>query len=156
MKKLFKNVVDLTLRQRSKKSNANGMSGGSCGHRPPWWLVCVEDNTNIYQKLLNTACGLLGSDGVSWWKICLSADGSTNPHHQDCPAVVGRILDSGGLPAIFAILEPEGLPYPENLAGECSGYASHISGHLTSFQRRGIGPASSRRYLQDLPSLTYH
>jgi hypothetical protein len=41
VKKLLNKVVDLMLRQRSKKSNANGMSGGSCGLRPPdgWYSL---------------------------------------------------------------------------------------------------------------------
>jgi hypothetical protein len=42
---------------------------------------------------------------------------SAGPRRQDQSATVGGILDSGGLAAIFARLEPE-LPYLERFAGE--------------------------------------
>jgi hypothetical protein len=48
----------------------------------------------------------------------------SGPYCQDHPAVVGGILDSGGLAAIFAGLEPTGLCYLMCFAGERPGYTS--------------------------------
>jgi hypothetical protein len=42
----------------------------------------------------------------------------TCPHHQDHPAVLGKILDSCGLATIFPGLELDGLLYLEHFAGK--------------------------------------
>ncbi len=45
-------------------------------------------------------------------------------HRQDHPAVLSGIQNSGGLAAIFAVLEHAGLLYPAYFAGESPGDAS--------------------------------
>jgi hypothetical protein len=46
---------------------------------------------------------------------------SAGPHHQDHPAVLGGILDSGGLASIFAGLEPAGFLYLKSFAAKIPG-----------------------------------
>ncbi len=75
----------------------------------------------------------------------------TSPHYQDHPPVVGGILDSGGLAAIFARLEPAGLLYLVHSAGESSSDALCHSGHPPPIHCHGMGLASGGIHPQDLP-----
>jgi hypothetical protein len=74
---------------------------------------------------------------------------SAGPHCHDHPGVVGGILDSSGLAAIFFGLEPPGLCYLEHFASERPGYASQKSGRPTSISRHRMGSVSGSP--QDLP-----
>ena len=65
---------------------------------------------------------------------------SAGPHRQDHPAALNGILDSSGLAAIFAGLEPAGLHYLQRFAGKSPGDASRKFGRPRSVNRRGIGP----------------
>jgi hypothetical protein len=49
---------------------------------------------------------------------------SAGPYRQDNLAVVGRILDSGRLNTIFAVIDLAGLLYLEHFAGKNLGNAS--------------------------------
>ncbi len=66
-------------------------------------------------------------------KICLLADSAL---------AVSGISIFGGLAAIFAGLEFEGLLYIMRFSGGSPGFASLKSGHPTSVHHRGMGPAS--------------
>ncbi len=76
---------------------------------------------------------------------------SAGLHHKNNPVAVNVILYSGGLAALFARLEFVGLLYLQRFAGKSPGYASGQSSCPTSLHRRGMGLASSGKYLQDLP-----
>jgi hypothetical protein len=126
VKKLLNDGMDLTIQQRGKMKQceqtekqvlrilaADGQSVTASKHV----------NTNLYQEFLRQHV-------VPWVQRTylseyMSFRGfSTGPHCQDYPAVVGRILESGGLDAIFAELEFEGLLFLVCCASESPGDAS--------------------------------
>jgi hypothetical protein len=76
-----------------------------------------------------------------------SFDGFSKEH----PAVVGGILDSIKLAAIFARLEPAELLYLEHSAGDSPSDLSRQSGHPASIHCRGMGQAGRGIHPQDLP-----
>ncbi len=119
MEKLFNNGMHLIVWRWGGRRDPSGMSGGYCGFR----LLKASFRQQTYQcrylpRAFETACGRLGPEGTSWWKIF--GGFSIDPQSQDHPAVVGRILDYSGLTTIFSRLEPPGLHYLVPFAGEIS------------------------------------
>jgi hypothetical protein len=81
-----------------------------------------------------------GSRGRILMENMLSVGFTTSPHHQDHPAVLDRILDSGKLAPIFARLHWTSL-----FGAFCwrkFSNASCQSGCLSSLYRHRMGPAS--------------
>jgi hypothetical protein len=63
-------------------------------------------NADVYQDLFETACIPLGWEDVYWRKKFHLINSATGPLHQNRPAAVGGMPDSGGLAAIIAGPEP--------------------------------------------------
>jgi hypothetical protein len=152
VEKMLNNGMELKLWQWGGRSDPSRMGGRYCGFR----LLKASFRQQTYQcrylpRAFETACGRLGPEGTSWWKIF--GGFSIDPQSQDHPAVVCRILDSSGLTTIFCGLEPPGLRYLVPFAGEIPNLndASRLSGLPTSVHRRGIGPVSCGIHLQDIP-----
>jgi hypothetical protein len=80
---------------------------------------------------------------------------STGPYCQDRPAVVGRILNSGGLATIVARLEIAGLLYLAHFAGKSPFDATCKFDDPVSIHRHGVRPARCRILLQDLLLVTH-
>ena len=76
---------------------------------------------------------------------------SAGPHRQNHPEDLSGILDSGGLAAIFAGLEPAGLLFLQRFAGKRPGEASQKFGRPRSAHRRKIGPGSGGINLKNVP-----
>jgi hypothetical protein len=97
-----------------------------------------------------------GSRGCILMENTSSGGFSTVPHCKDHPAVLGSILDLGGLAAIFAGLAPIELLNLERFAGENPGCASCQSSCPTFVHHYGMGLASSGIHLPDLLLISLH
>ncbi len=92
----------------------------SCRFRPPITGFCQWIGESQHQpRTLETANGPLGAEDIPWRKIHLPADLALS--HL---AVLGTILDSGGLAAIFARLEFSRFLYLEVLQVRVLSYAN--------------------------------
>jgi hypothetical protein len=95
-----------------------------------------------------------GSRGCILMENTSSGGFSTVPHCKDHPAVLGRILDLGGLAAILDRLAPIDFLNLERFAGKNLGCASCQSSCPTFVHRYGMGLA--RIHLPDLLLISLH
>ncbi len=124
MKKLL-NEPDLNLDKGWERSDASGMSGRSYRFMPlmpgfRWPNMSTPTSTKSFWDSLSSP----GSKRHILMENMFFSRISAGPHCQDRPAVLSGILDSGGLAAIFAGLEPAGLLYLSHFAGESPGSSS--------------------------------
>ncbi len=83
VKTLLNDDIDLTLWRRGK-SGVSGMSGRSCGFRPLVVCFCWQKCLCQHRpRAVETACGPLGPEDISWWKIHLLTDSA--PTHMPWP-----------------------------------------------------------------------
>ncbi len=119
---------------------------------PTEWMADIADlgsqslifdgerlNTNVFQELLWQHVVPLVQRTYPGRKASYGSI-STGPHCQDHSAVVGGILDSGRMAAIFAGLESAGLHHLAGFAGKRQSNAScKLTPYVRPWPRNGTG-----------------